>query len=77
MTPIDQLYDEYNAIANFLADNTQPSLYSDVDRHFKKVIALSSASYFENLILDCLVEFISQESNASERAISFFKKKYT
>lgn len=75
MTPVDHLNQEYQAIVGFLDQNAQPSLSSDVNRYFKKVIALSSASYFEHRIQELLVQFISVETNNNERAISFFKKK--
>lgn len=75
MTPVDHLNQEYQAIVGFLDQNAQPSLSSDVNRYFKKVIALSSASYFEHRIQEILVQFISGETNNNERAISFFKKK--
>lgn len=75
MTPVDILNQEYQSIIGFLDSNGQPSLSSDVNRYFKKVITLSSASYFEHRIQEILIQFISRETNNSSRAISFFKKK--
>lgn len=75
MTPVDILNQEYQSIVGFLDQNGQPSLSSDVNRYFKKVIALSSASYFEHKIQEILVQFISRETNNNSLAISFFKKK--
>lgn len=75
MTPVEILNDEYNAIVGFLNEKSQPSLSSDVNKYFKKVIVLSAASYFEHLIQDILVNFISRETNDSTKAINFFKKK--
>jgi len=75
MTPVDILNQEYQSIVGFLDLNAQPSLSSDVNRYFKKVITLSSASYFEHRIQEILIQFISRETNNNSRAISFFKKK--
>jgi hypothetical protein len=50
-------------------------LSSDANKYFKKVIVLSSASYFEHLIQDLLVDFISRETNNNTKAVNFFKKK--
>lgn len=75
MTPVNILNREYQSIVGFLNSNAQPSLSSDVNRYFKKVIALSSASYFEHRIQEILIQFISKETNNNSRAISFFKKK--
>lgn len=75
MTPVDILNQEYQSIVGFLDQNAQPSLSSDVNRYFKKVITLSSASYFEHKIQEILIQFISRETNNNGLAINFFKKK--
>jgi hypothetical protein len=75
MTQVEILSTEYEAIVKFLKEQSQPSLVSDVDRYFKKLFALSSASYFEHLIQEILIDFISKETNNNLKVISFFKKK--
>ncbi len=75
MTPVDILNDEYLSIVGFLNDNAQPSLSSDVNKYFKKVIILSSASYFEHRIQELLVEFVTKQANSDTRVLNFFKKK--
>ncbi len=75
MTPVETLNDEYKSIVSFLNEKDQPSLSSDVNKYFKKVIVLSSASYFEHEIQNVLIEFISKETNNNVKALNFFKKK--
>jgi len=75
MTPVDILYIEYLSIVGYLNENSQPSLSSDVNKYFKKVIILSAASYFEHRIQEILVEFIVKETNNHIPALNFFKKK--
>lgn len=75
MNPVEILNQEYQSIVGFLEQNGQPSLSSDVNRYFKKVFVLSSASYFEHKIQEILVQFISRETNNNSLAINFFKKK--
>lgn len=75
MTPLETLNNEYKSIVSFLNENSQPSLSSDVNKNFKKIIVLSSASYYEHLIQEILIEFISKESNNCTKVINFFKKK--
>jgi len=75
MTPVDILNEEYRSIVNFLIENSQPSLSSDTNKYFKKIILLSSASYFEHKIQDALIDFVSKETNYNVKAINFFKKK--
>ncbi len=75
MTPVDVLYDEYLSIVGYLNKNSQPSLSSDVNKYFKKVIVLSAASYFEHRVQEILVDFIVKETNNHIPALNFFKKK--
>lgn len=75
MTPVGILNNEYKSIIEFLNTSGQPTLSTDVDKYFKKVITLSSASYFEHRIQEILINFISMETNWNNKAVSFFKKK--
>lgn len=75
MNPVDTLHDEYASIVSYLNDHGQPSLSSDVNKYFKKIIVLSSASYFEHRIQDILVKYISSATNNNKNIINFFKKK--
>ncbi len=75
MTPVESLNEEYRSIVSFLNESKQPSLLSDVNKTFKKVITLSSASYFEHLIQEILISFITKETSSNMKAVNFFKKK--
>lgn len=69
------IHSEYNSIVDFLNKNQQPSLTSDVNKYFTKVITLSAASYFEHEIQKILIDFISNETKGNSMALCFFKKK--
>ncbi|MBN1559841.1 hypothetical protein JW998_06295 [candidate division KSB1 bacterium] len=75
MNVVDFVNKEYQSIVAFLDESQQPSLSSDVNKHFKKVLVLSSASYFEHQIQSILVDFITKETNNNVKAVNFFKKK--
>lgn len=75
MTIIDTLYAEYLDIVSFLNNKGQPSLSSDTDRYFKKIIVLSSASFFEHEIQNILVNFISMSTNNNLKLVNLLKKK--
>jgi hypothetical protein len=75
MDVVDSVNEEYLSIVNFLDTSMQPSLSSDTNKYFKKIIVLSSASYFEDQIQNILINFIAKESGGNEKVISFFKKK--
>ena len=74
MSIVDNLYDEYTSIISFLTESNQPSLVSDTDRYFKKIIVLSSASFFEHEIQSYLVNFIKKSTNNNLKAINLLKK---
>lgn len=74
-TVIDSINREYKEIVNFLQDSKQPSLSSDVNKYFKKLLALSIGSYFEHEIQQILVDFVTQKTQSDIRVISFLKKK--
>ena len=48
---------------------------SDVNKHFKKVILLSAASYFEHRVQEILINFIAHKTNGDIPVLNFFKKK--
>ncbi|MCI5223717.1 MAG: hypothetical protein D3924_13870 [Candidatus Electrothrix sp. AR4] len=75
MSIVDTLYTEYLDIVSFLNVNTQPSLSSDTDRYFKKIIVLSSASFFEHEIQNILITFIKSSTNDNVKIINLLKKK--
>lgn len=75
MNPVDTLNGEYMSIVGYLNDHSQPSLSSDVNKYFKKIIVLSSASYFEHRIQDILIRYISSVTSDNKNIINFFKKK--
>ena len=75
MTIIDTLFAEYLDIVSFLNDKSQPSLSSDTDRYFKKIIVLSSASFFEHEIQNILVNFMSMSTNDNLKLVNLLKKK--
>lgn len=75
MSIVDSLYKEYNDIIAFLNESSQPSLASDTSKYFKKVILLSSASYFEHEIQRILIDFIETKTSNNIKAVNLLKKK--
>lgn len=75
MSIVDSLYTEYLDIVSYLNANNQPSLSSDTDRYFKKIIALSSASFFEHEIQNILITFVKVSTNDDLKIINLLKKK--
>ena len=47
-TIIDSLYNDFLDVRKFLDDSNEISLRSTVDSTFKKTLALSAASFFED-----------------------------
>lgn len=66
---------EYSTIISFLDAKMQPSLSSDANNNFKKLLALSIGSYFENEIQQILVEYVTNATNNNSVIVSFLRKK--
>ena len=75
MTVVDIIHQEYSSIIEYLNKSNQPSLVSDINRHFKKVLLLSTASYFEHEIQEVLIIFVTTKSNNNPMLVSLLKNK--
>ncbi len=75
MGAVESISKEYKGIVSFLEEQKQPSLQSDVNKYFTKILVLSAASYFEHQIQEILIEFVSNTSNKDLRVTNFLKKK--
>ncbi len=75
MGPVDILYQEYNDIIAYLDENEQPSLSSDLNKYFKKILLLSSASYFEHEIQAIIIEFTKITSGDNAKIVALLKSK--
>jgi hypothetical protein len=67
--------DEHRVLSGYLAQRDQVSLRSTSDDHFRKILLLSAASYFEARVKDCIVEFVGECASNSEPVIEFVKNK--
>lgn len=74
ITPVEQLKKEYDEISEYLKTQSQPSLYNDLNKNFRKVLLLAAGSYFENQITLILSNFVRNKSNNDERLINFLEK---
>jgi hypothetical protein len=74
-TIIDSLYDEFIEVRKFLDDSKEISLSSIVDNTFKKTLAISAASYFEDELRKILLKYFNETSNNNNVVISFIKNK--
>jgi hypothetical protein len=74
-TIIDSMYKEFTDLLKFLDDSKEISLRSTVDATFKKTLALSAASYFEDEIRTILTRFVDKKSNSNRLLNSFVRNK--
>lgn len=72
---VDIFFKEFQDIVDYLSKQKQPSLSSDADKYFKKVLLLSSASYFEHEIKNILIDFVDKKINGEEKILNLLKKK--
>lgn len=69
---IDEFYKRHLELLHYLEVNKEPSLRSEADNNFKKVLVVAIASYFEQQILDILNQFI--ETKIKDDRLVFFSK---
>ena len=74
-TIIDSLYNEFLDLLEFLDRSKEISLRSTVNATFKKTLALSAASYFEDEIRTILIKFVDKKSNSNSLVRNFLRNK--
>lgn len=74
LTAINKLVDEYDYICAFLLSDNQASMQTTINNHFKKILLLSSASYYETEIQKLILEFIRNKST-DDRVVCFSSNK--
>lgn len=71
---IQKFIDEYKELKEYLIADTQITMSTTVDNHFRKVFLLSCASYYEKEIQDAIKLFIEKKS-FDERVLIFATNK--
>lgn len=69
-SPIQKLIEDYKDLHKFLLDNGQVSASIDVNEHYRKILLLSCASYYETRIVDIIKRFV--DSKSTDKRISEF-----
>ena len=72
---IDQLYADHKSVLDFLESRGEVSLRTIADNSFKKLLVLAAASYFEQVIQELIIQFVSDQSDANEIVVSILKAK--
>jgi hypothetical protein len=72
--PIEQLKAEYDSLVDYLTNTRQPSLLSDLNKNYRKVLLLSAGSFFEHQITSILCNFVRTASNGDDRIVNFLEK---
>ncbi|REE67527.1 HEPN domain-containing protein [Pantoea ananatis] len=57
-TIVDTLHSDFTTLLSYLNDNNEISFQSLVNDNFRKSLLLSSASYFENVLSECVYRFV-------------------
>jgi hypothetical protein len=72
-TIIDSLVTDNRALIEFLGAQAQPSFAIEVNNGFRKTLLLSSASYFESLIKDAIVDFTISEAGVGSPLVKLVR----
>ncbi len=73
-TPIQKLIDDYNDLYKILINNGEISSSIMVNEHYRKILLLSCASYYETEIVSIIQEFITKNST-DEKVFNFLNNK--
>lgn len=73
-TPIQKLIDNYCELYNFLVKQGEISQSIQVNEHYRKILLLSCASYYERQITQIIKDFIVLKTE-DDRIISFVNNK--
>lgn len=68
-------YDDYKDLRKFLIKNNQISFANNIDNTYKKVLVLSSASYFESIISAHIINYAEKSSGADKRIVKLIENK--
>ena len=74
-TAIDRLYSEAVAIVHILELAPEISLQVAAADHFRKALLLASASYFEQRVCNCVLEFVRERAWGSVLVENFVRNK--
>ncbi len=72
---IDTLYEENKKLLAYLTEQNEITSISNVDNHFRKVLLLSAASYFESLIKNDIIVFVQNYTKSASLILEFIKNK--
>jgi hypothetical protein len=74
-TAIDRLYQDATAVIKTLEQGAEVSLLVAVGDHFRKVLLLAAASYFEHRVCGDVREFVRERSGDSALLTNFVQNK--
>jgi len=72
---VDRLYEEATAVIRVLEQNAEVSLQVAASENFRKVLLLAAASYFEQRVCNCVMEFVRERTGGSVLVESFVRNK--
>ena len=62
-TPIDDMYNEFKKIDNYLFTQKEQSYRNTITRHYRKALLLSIASYYETKLIATLKQIVTANTN--------------
>lgn len=74
-TVVDGLYDRYQLIVDYLEEHGEVTFASDLRELQAKVILLAAASYFEDEVKSCILEFFTNASKGHGMVYEFVRKR--
>ncbi|MBE6859303.1 MAG: hypothetical protein E7498_07720 [Ruminococcus sp.] len=74
LSPIQKFVEDYKELSNFLTSQAKISESIEVNNHYRKILLLSCASFYENQITSIIQEFVKKHST-DDRVFDFMNNK--
>ena len=73
-TGVDGIHEEFSELLQFLSDSHEISFRTFVEGHFKKLLLLAAASYFERRLTEFIIDF-AKERIEGDTLVSLIERK--
>lgn len=74
-TIVDRMYQEHNAVVQYLLASEELSFSITADTSFRKALVIAAASYFETQVIMIINDFVIETSSGNQALSSFVSNK--
>jgi hypothetical protein len=75
MSSVERLFEDLRALKQLLLQANELSLLTAADNIARKTLLIAAASFFEESVIACIVDYYRDKANGDEKAVRFVQKK--